>query len=314
MDDLVPVEGHGRILERLHVPEMGTLPVLIDTDTYNEVDDQFALVFALRSSPRLDVQAVYAAPFHWPGPPIFNTRSTSPEDGMERSFDEIARILGMIDRSDVPIHRGSRSFLAQPGRPVESDAVHDLIDRVMSTDTDTYVLALAALTNIASALLLEPRIREKMVVVWLGGNPLHWPDPIEFNLIQDLIAVRTVLDSGVPLIHIPCSGVASHLSTTSTELDVHIDGRSEIGTYLSRIVREYISDEVGKSKVIWDIATVAHVVNPGWVLTVPTTAPHISSNARWSIDQRRHPMFAAYWIDRDAVFGELFRKINQTSV
>jgi len=48
--------------------------MVLDTDTYNEVDDQFAVVYALRSPERLRVEALYAAPFH-------NDRSSGPADG-----------------------------------------------------------------------------------------------------------------------------------------------------------------------------------------------------------------------------------------
>ena len=51
-------------LDRLELPLSGRLDMVLDTDTYNEVDDQFALVYALKSVERLNVQAVYAAPFH----------------------------------------------------------------------------------------------------------------------------------------------------------------------------------------------------------------------------------------------------------
>ncbi len=49
-------------LKRLQ-PPVGKIPVVLDTDTYNEIDDQFALVYSLLSPDRLDVQAIYVAPF-----------------------------------------------------------------------------------------------------------------------------------------------------------------------------------------------------------------------------------------------------------
>ena len=80
------------ILKRLEIPAADSgkvLDMVLDTDTYNEVDDQFALCYALCSPERLNVQAVYAAPF-------FNDRSNGPEQGMERSYDEIVRLLGKM--------------------------------------------------------------------------------------------------------------------------------------------------------------------------------------------------------------------------
>ena len=68
-----------------------------------------------------------------------------------------------------------------------------------------YVLALGCPVNVASALLIEPQIAEKIVVVWLGGTTQEWPSAKEFNLQQDLHASRVLFDSGVPILGI-CYG------------------------------------------------------------------------------------------------------------
>jgi hypothetical protein len=49
-------------LEKLQPPD-GKIRMVIDTDTYNEIDDQFAVVHALLSPERLSVEGIYAAPF-----------------------------------------------------------------------------------------------------------------------------------------------------------------------------------------------------------------------------------------------------------
>ncbi len=51
--------------------------MVLDTDTFNEIDDQFAVIYALHSKERLQVEAFYAAPFH-------NELSSGPKDGMEK--------------------------------------------------------------------------------------------------------------------------------------------------------------------------------------------------------------------------------------
>ena len=60
-------------------PPTGKVHMVLDTDTYNEIDDQFAVVHALLSPEYLNVEAMYAAPFH-------NNRSESAEDGMEEKL------------------------------------------------------------------------------------------------------------------------------------------------------------------------------------------------------------------------------------
>jgi len=169
-------------LERLSPPS-GRVRVVLDTDTYNEIDDQFALVYSLLSSKELEVEAVYAAPF-------YNDRSSGPGDGMQKSYDEILKLLELLGRSsDGFVYRGSTEFVHDIETPCRSEAALDLVDRALgSKDGPLYVVAIAAITDVVSAILIEPKILEKIIVVWLGGQPHHWPDTrSEFNLRQDLL-------------------------------------------------------------------------------------------------------------------------------
>ncbi len=197
-----------RLLERLEWPQ-GKVRMVLDTDTYNEIDDQFALTYALKSPEKIRLESVYAAPFH-------NNKSTGPEDGMNKSYDEILNILSMLDvPSKNLVYHGSTGYLENIHTPRDSEAVRDLIKRAMKCeDEPIYVVAIGAVTNVASAILTEPKIIEKIVVVWLGGNAIYWPDTKEFNLEQDIYAARVIFDCGVPVIHIPCAGVTTHLITT----------------------------------------------------------------------------------------------------
>src|SRR5690606_11229078 len=128
-----------------------------------------------------------------------------------------------------------------------------------------YVVAIGAITNIASAILLEPKIIEKMVVVWLGGHNLNWKDTKEFNLIQDVHAARLVLDCGVPLMLVPCLGVASHLITTLPEINHYVRGKGKIGDFLAERYEGCSDDHFGYSRVIWDISVIAWLIQPNSV-------------------------------------------------
>ena len=70
-----------RLLSALEWPS-GRVDAVLDTDAYNEIDDQFAIAYLLRSRDKINVKAVYAAPF-------FNDKSQSPEDGMLKSYSGI---------------------------------------------------------------------------------------------------------------------------------------------------------------------------------------------------------------------------------
>jgi len=291
-------------LERLQ-PAKGKIKMVLDTDTYNEIDDQFAIVYALLSPEQLDVEAIYAAPFH-------NDRSTGPADGMEKSHEEILRLLDKLDVSpDGLVYEGSTGFLADYDHPYQSEAAMDLVERAMATqDEPLYVVAIAAITNIVSAILIEPKIIERIVVVWLGGHALHWPDTKEFNLKQDIPASRFIFDCGVPLVQIPCAGVTTHLRTTVSEMEQYVQGRGAIGDYLVEIFKDYTVDHYAWSKEIWDIVTIAYLINHSWVPTELVHSPILTDQVTWSMDRSRHFIRYANYVNRDPIFRDIFTKLE----
>jgi purine nucleosidase len=286
-------------------PPRGPVSMVLDTDTYNEIDDQFALVYAMLST-NLSVEAVYAAPF-------FNSRSTGPEDGMEKSYEEIVRILTKMDIAhERLVYRGSRAYLPSESQPVPSPAAEDLVARAMTPrEGPLYVLAIGAITNVASALLIEPEIVRHIVVVWLGGHPPYWPTAVEFNLRQDTDAARVVFNSGVPLVQIPCKNVAEHIRTTLPEMATYVKGHGEIGDYLYGIYEDYREDHFAASKVIWDISSVAWLNEPDWVPTELRPSPILRPDVTWAPeDSTRHLVRIATDANRDRIFGDLFRKLE----
>ena len=88
------------------------------------------------------------------------------------------------------------------------------------------------------------------MIIWLGGHASNWPDTKEFNLFQDLHATRTILNSGVPLVLIPCMGVASHLQTTLSEVEDFVQPKGAIGQYLYETYRDCSKDHYAYSRVI----------------------------------------------------------------
>lgn len=284
------------------VPPEGEVSAVLDTDTFNEIDDQYALAYA-ELAPNIRLEAVYAAPF-------FNGRSRSPEDGMEKSYEEIMRLRTKL--AELPheasflAFKGARGYLSDVDHPERSDAAEDLIARAKAASGRLYVLAIAAPTNVVSALLLAPEIRRKIVVVWLGGQPLYWPTAREFNLEQDRIASQLLFDFGVPLVNVPCKNVAEHLRVSVPELARHLKGKNGLSDYLLEITTGLMEGEGMLSKVIWDIAAVAWLRSRELISTHLLASPILTDRLTWSRDVSRHLIRVAYDVDRDAVFRDLF--------
>jgi purine nucleosidase len=274
---------------RLLVPRttaLGVARVVLDTDTYNEIDDQFALVHLLLAPDRVSLEAIYAAPFE--------TRSHGPGEGMRRSHDEIHRVLDAVGHTGTPVFQGATQWLTGRTSPEPRAAAEDLVRRALEPGVaPLYVVAIGAPTNVASALLLAPEITERIVVVWLGGNALFWPTAREFNLEQDPMAVQVLFDSGVAL----------------EEIERYVRPAGRAGEFLAGRYAENVAADPGKSKVLWDMAAVAWSIDPSWVTTTLTHSPILTSELTWSSDSGRHLIREATEVQRDAIFGDFFLRL-----
>lgn len=296
------------LIKRLEHPK-GKIDVVIDTDTYNEIDDQFALAYLIRSEEKLNLKAIYAAPF-------FNDKSTGPKDGMEKSYQEIMNILTLMEREDLKEHvyRGSTEYLPSETEAVISDAARDLAERAMeyTEENPLYVVAIGAITNIASALLLNPEIKNRMVLVWLGGHALHWPDTKEFNMYQDVAGARIVFGCGVPLVQLPCMGVVSGFAISGPELEYHLRGKNKLCDYLV----DYTTSEALRcggrktwTRVIWDVTAVGWLLGEEFMEDVLIHSPIPQYDHHYSFNDHRHFIKYVYHINRDRLFEDLFTKL-----
>jgi len=286
--------------------------VVLDTDTYNEIDDQFALAYLLESSDRLKLKALYAAPF-------FNSNSLSPKDGMYKSYDEIFKVLELAQREDLKdiVFKGSEEYLKDETTPVISDAAKHLSDLAekYTPENPLYVIAIAAITNVASAILLKPEIAKNMVVVWLGGNSHDFSDTKEFNMYQDIAAARVVFSSDAHVVQLPCQGVVNTFSTTKYELEYWLKGKNKLCDYLYKNTVEaaesYALDKPW-SRVIWDVTAVAYLLNDGERKFMherrqKTRLPGYDFKYAEEIDKE---MDYVFYVSRDVLFEDLFNKLT----
>lgn len=298
------------LLQRLSKPK-GKIDAVLDTDTYNEIDDQFALAYLLCSAEKLNLKAVFAAPFH-------NAKSNGPADGMEKSFQEIHRILELMGRQEYAgrVYRGSITWLRDEKTPVRSDAVEELARLAMeyTPDQPLYVVAIGAITNVASAILLKPEIIDRIVIVWLGGNAHHWPDNQEFNCLQDVAAARVIFGCGAAVVQLPCAGVVSGALTSAGELRMFLEGRNRLCDYLVGIVERDGAAESPYSawtRVIWDVTAVGWLLDGDFMKDRLVPSPIPQYDHHYSFDPDRHFIRYVYYINRDALFEDLFRKLAE---
>ena len=296
--------------QRLKNLQMPTRPVdvVLDTDAYNEVDDQYAISYLLACGEKLRIQAFYAAPF-------YKKHLDSVKQGMEESYREVLDLLKLA-RREAAVFKGSDNFLADEKTPIISDAAQDLAKRALnySPEEPLYVIAIGAITNIASAILLEPKVIENTVVIWLGGHAHHFGKTDEFNMRQDIAAARVVMGSGVPLIHLPANGVVSGFRISKPELEHWFLGKSDLMNYLAGYtIKTADRYAAGKpwTRVIWDVTAVAWLMNEeNRFMSSRVERVRLPGYDNVYEDPIDLPMCYVYNIKRDALMEDLIRRIE----
>jgi purine nucleosidase len=327
----------------------GPLRVLIDTDTANEIDDQFAIVWALLSPDQLSIEGIHSAPFchgHYfdavdgaatlrggertvletlAGHIDADRRAQMAQErpasaGEEKSRIEIHRILDVAALDDPPpVKTGSDRFMESPTDIVESEAARHLIERAHagSADAPLYVPTIGAPTNVAAALLMDPSIAEKIVVIFLAGFPSAVPHGDDsFNLVQDRHASNVLFESGVPLVYQPGYQVAEMLGFSLPDSERWVKGQGPLGDLLHEI---YINnpidrdiERVGRSWVIWDIIAIAWLLDPTWAPTFETTRARVTDRHTW--EPITGTMTEAFRVRRDDIFGDLLGKLHRHAI
>lgn len=230
---------------------------------------------------------------------------------MQKSLAEMRRIRDLC-QCDVPLFAGSPAYLPQDGGFVQSPACDELIRLAleMPDGTRLFVAAIATLTNIASALIKEPKIKDRIAVYWLGGNSREFANQNEFNLRQDRRAAQTVYDSGVPVVWFPCRGVCSHLSLSLWEATHWMQGKNCLSDALLELLRLSRIATMGQSRVLWDLAPIAALCEPQCIQTIPIPSPAFMEGCL-RLPAERHSVAYVQMIARDMVFADFFAAVGE---
>lgn len=282
--------------------------IILDTDAYNEVDDQFCLAYCMLAKEKIELLSVNAAPF-------LNQRSTSPAEGMEKSYREIFKVMKLVDPdASIPVYRGSTTFLPDKKTPVESDAAENIIRTVNESEEPVIIVAIGAITNVASALIKCPELAKKTAVVWLGGHAQHFWHNYEFNFRQDVPAAQVIFDSGIPFVQVPCCGVCTEFRTTVAELKHYLSNQNALCDYLMDNVAQECDhlEKAGNSpsRIIWDVTAAAVLICPKYCNMVTIPRPVITSDGLYAYDSARPHFVYVRALDRDRIYGDLFEKLK----
>jgi purine nucleosidase len=213
-------------------PARPPIPVLIDTDIGDDIDDALALALAL-ASPELDVRAI----------------TTVHGDAHTRAL-LVCRLLYAVGRDKIPVASG-RPARATPDsagqlqyglrpsfrlRPERELAVDFLYRRLKERPDELTLVALGPLTNLGDLLIRHPDCKPwiKRIVLMGGavrtGYDERSPVVPEWNVRQDLKAAQTVFAAGIPLLIVPLDATVS--------LKLEVDRRRRILEDRTPLTRE----------------------------------------------------------------------------
>lgn len=276
--------------------------VILDTDTYNECDDQFALAYMLNNQDIFNVEAITVAPYSHKMPFV------SVQKGQENSYNEIIKICNWLSFDTTnKVFKGSMDYICN-GYDKYNDAVNKIIEVALKNDK-TYILSIGAITNVALAIKKAPKIIEKIEVIWLGGHDLLQDNNLEFNFKQDIDAVKIIFESSVNLTVIPCKNVASNLEISIDELKYHLKDKSELCNYL---IQRFYNDGyhgIQEKRVIWDIAVIAYMINKNWFKNKQISCPNIKDDTSYELTSDRNVITMVDYINADMVYADLFKKL-----
>ena len=247
--------------------------IILDADTGNEVDDLYAIVRAL-IEPSWDILALNAAQWqtsHW---------------AVERSMEESHRLnqvlLGYLERNDIKTRRGGVARMYDWGDLAQhSAAAYEIIQQAhnLPEGEKLTVVALGALTNVASAVFIDPEITSKIILYWLGTS-YDFEEGIlkknDFNCVMDVQALEVMLMSDVEMHVIPVN-VAAALTFDYQETEARFKGKHGLTDFLLQRWFDHL-DGSRIRRTIWDLALIEAMIHPEWAEKVKITTSKDNGN------------------------------------
>ena len=272
------------------------IPVILDADTGNEVDDPYALARAL-IEPTWNVLALNAT--HW------QTSHWAEPNSMENSHRINQVLLGHMGLN-VKTRRGGTARMYDWGDLAQhSAAAYEIINQAKSLPKEQKltVIALGALTNVASALYIDPTIEDRIILYWLGSNydfEKGIMSTLDFNCIMDTRALHALLNSEVEM-HIVNHDAALEMNFEYAALEKRWKGKHPLGDFL--VDRWYNHrDGLRKMRWLWDIAIIQAAIHPEWTEEVKVTT---------SKDLGSKDIYYYKSIDGDKMKAEFLEKLDE---
>jgi purine nucleosidase len=288
--------------------------VIILNDLAGDPDGLFATVHALLS-PSTEVRAIIGTL----GGTINPADTRTAEEAQAKAV-QILTLMGLAGK--VPTYAGSNTKLMNASTPVKSAGAAAIVSEAMRTDNNKplYVTVGGSLTDVASALIMQPAIADKFTLVWIGGAPYPAGGP-ESNFSEDPIAAQVVFNSSkIPIWQVPQNAYAQCM-VSRTEIQLNVQPYGAIGAYLSQSLVSFSKEleqfiNTGETWTLGDSPLVLLTALTQWFDPTGTgsvfasiPAPHLNSDGTYGPGSGR--LIRVYSIlDTRLLFSDFFAKMR----
>jgi purine nucleosidase len=284
-------------------PPAGPLRLIIDTDTGNEVDDQYAIALALGEPARLHLEGIVAA----------NFGETGGVAGIDKSYQEIQQVLEKAGMSGkVPVKRGADPLVYRD-QVVHAEGVDFIIEkaRAATPEDPLWLVLLGPATDAAAALLKDPSIADHMVVFWHGRT--QWPLRCwNFNAYNDILAARLIFELPSRLV---LFDTGTYLRIDADEGMRRFGSLGPLGAYLQEI-RHRKPGYMSPNKGFFDLGDIAALVDPSTVRWEKVDAPAVTQDLQYNFAKNYGQIIRILWVESEPVFQLLeqaLRRIQESS-
>lgn len=297
------------------------LRVIIDNDFGGDPDGMFQLVQHLLSN-SVDIRGIIGSHLK-PGDYFDNSNNTATK--AKKNIEAILDMLNM--KGKYPVYEGSNIGLEDTKTPHHSEGATAIIKEAMREDVDNplYVVCGGGLTEIASAYLIEPKIAERLTLVWIGGNEytdIVLPPPgysrAEYNTDIDIKAAQVIFnESNIKLWQIPRNAYRQTL-ITKAELETKVKPFSTIGAQLTDMIVEVMKERGAETYILGDsplvLVTALQSIYEPDVSSCDYTfrqAPYINNDGMYEINREGRIIRVFNKLDVRLMFEDLFAKLKQ---
>jgi inosine-uridine nucleoside N-ribohydrolase len=288
-------------------PSEAKIPVILSTDVGNEIDDQWAVVYVL-TNPEFEVLGILSAQAPTLPPPAAHTTFLV-------LLDEVENRLKMV--THPPLFEGSSLPLADISSPRPNAGVQFIVQssKSFSKDHRLTVFTIGAATDVASSILTDPSIVDRIQVVAMGFN--SWPKGgDEFNVLNDIRAWQVILQSDVPVVVGSADVCRAHLAVGLDQARDLVSKQGPVGEWLwhefsdfyYRFVKPVRKDDFSKPWIIWDIITMAHTL--GMTTQEVYPRPTLRDDASFEHSQTNKTITWITSVDEKRLWADFIDKLD----